>query len=108
MAAAKTKGGGRDATSGKGRQAESCLDTEIDPIIQLPLPYSTAPRNALARRLKKACQAANPERVRALPKPSVPAWTVNQVYWTRREAYERLILTGERFRTAQAAQLAGR
>lgn len=108
MATAKTKGGGRDATSGTGQQAQSSVETEIDALFRLPLAEFTAARNALASRLKKAGQAGDAERVRALPKPSVPAWTVNQVYWTRRDAYERLIVTGERFRAAQAAQLAGR
>ena len=34
------------------------------------------------------------------------AWTVNQLYWKQRDAFNRLIETGERFRKAQAAQLA--
>jgi hypothetical protein len=37
----------------------------------------------------------------------VPAWTVNQLYFLKRAAFDRLIATGERFRTAQASHLAG-
>jgi len=45
--------------------------------------------------------------VKALPKPSASAWAVNQLYWQQREAFDRLMLAGERFRKAQAEQLSG-
>jgi flagellar biosynthesis GTPase FlhF len=83
-------------------------DTDIDALFQLPLAEFTAARNALAARLKKAGRGDDAERVKTIPKPSVPAWTVNQLYWRRRAAFDRVIATGERFRTAQASQLAGK
>ena len=45
--------------------------------------------------------------VKALPKPLLSVWTVNQLYWRHRKAFEQLIAAGERLRTAQASQLAG-
>lgn len=84
------------------------IDSEIDALYQLPLAEFTAARNALAARLKKSGRADDAERVKALAKPSVTAWTVNQLFWKRREAFDRLITTGERFRKAQASHLAGK
>jgi hypothetical protein len=81
--------------------------SEIDELFQLPLDAFTAARNALAARLKKAGRLEEAERVRTLGKPPVSAWAVNQVYWRHRQPFDRLIASGERFRKAQAAQLAG-
>src|SRR5439155_4896966 len=39
----------------------------------------------------------------ALAKPSISAWTVNQLYWRHREAFDELIATGQRFRKAQTS-----
>src|SRR5690606_30726501 len=58
--------------------------------------------------LKRDGRVKEAERVKALAKPSVTAWAVNQLYWTRREAFERLMASGRRFRQAQASQLAGK
>jgi hypothetical protein len=80
---------------------------EVDALFQLPLMEFTAARNALAARLKKAGQADEAERVKSLAKPSVSAWVVNQLYWRHRKAFDALLKTGEAFRSAQAAQLAG-
>ncbi len=81
---------------------------DSDGLFQLPPAEFTAARNALAGKLKKAGKAEEAERVKALPKPSLPAWAVNQLFWKHRKAFDRLIEAGERFRNAQAAQLAGK
>jgi len=65
-------------------------------------------RNALATQLKKAGQNDIARRVKALPKPSISAWTVNQLYWKHRAAFEKLLANGERFRQAQVSRLAGK
>jgi hypothetical protein len=83
-------------------------ETEIDALFQLSPPEFVAARNALAVRLKKAGRDDIASRVRSLPKPSISAWTVNQLYWKHRAAFEKLLATGERFREAQASRLAGR
>ncbi|MGH9347332.1 MAG: hypothetical protein ACRD26_08705 [Vicinamibacterales bacterium] len=84
------------------------LDAEIDALFQLPLTEFTAARNALAGRLKKAGRLDDAERVKGVPKPPASAWVVNQLYWRHPQAIDALVETGERFRKAQAAQLAGR
>ncbi|MBM3818718.1 MAG: hypothetical protein FJW14_06835 [Acidimicrobiia bacterium] len=82
--------------------------SDVDGLFQLPLDEFTAARNALAAQLKKAGRGEDADRIKGLPKPSVPAWTVNQLYWKHRKPFERLLAAGEKFRNAQAAQLAGK
>jgi hypothetical protein len=83
-------------------------ETEIDALFQLSPPEFVTARNALAAQLKKAGRDDVASRVKSLPKPSISAWTVNQLYWKHRATFEKLLATGERFRQAQAARLAGR
>ena len=82
--------------------------TEIEALFQLPLAEFTPARNALATRLKKSGQAEQAEAVKGLQKPSLSAWTVNQLFWKERDAFDRLLDAGLKFRNAQAAQLSGR
>jgi hypothetical protein len=84
------------------------IETEIDNLFQLPLTEFTAARNALAARLKKEGRAEEAERVKGIQKPPASAWTVNQLYWRQRKDLESLLRVGNRFRAAQAAQLAGK
>lgn len=78
-------------------------ENEIDALFQLRLTEFTSARNALAAQLKKRGMADEAKRVKALDKPSMSAWTVNQLYWTQREAFDELIATGRRFRKAQTS-----
>jgi len=80
------------------------MGDEIDALFKLPLGEFTPARNALAASLKKAGQQAQADAVKELPKPSVAAWVVNQLYWQHREAFDRLIEAGDRFRHAQSKQ----
>ena len=82
----------------------SALDTKIDELYQQPLNEFTGARNALA----KTMGGDDAKRVRALAKPTLVPWAVNQVYWRARAAYDRLMKTGERLRKAQIAALEGR
>ncbi|HEY2960835.1 MAG TPA: hypothetical protein VGJ37_00340 [Pyrinomonadaceae bacterium] len=80
------------------------LDDEIDALFRLPLAEFTSSRNALASRLKKDGRQNDAERVKLLTKPSISAWTVNQLYWDHRDAFNQLIATGKRFRSAPASR----
>jgi hypothetical protein len=82
-------------------------DDELDEVFKVPLAEFTIVRNALAARLKKEGNKAESERVKSLAKPSVSAWTVNQLYWKHREQFNQLIAAGERFAQAHASQLSG-
>jgi len=78
-------------------------DDPIDALFRLPLTEFIGARKALAARLKKNRYADDAERVKALVKPPLSAWAVNQLYWTHREAFDELIATGQRFRKAQTS-----
>lgn len=79
----------------------SNLEGDVDPLFRLPLAEFTGARNELAARLKKNARGDEASRVKALSKPSVSAWAVNQLYWNHREAFDQLIASGERFHKAQ-------
>ena len=78
------------------------LNDEIDDLFKLPLTDFINARKALTARLKKGGMANEAESVKALAKPSISAWAVNQLYWQHREAFDELLATGQRFRKAQA------
>jgi hypothetical protein len=77
---------------------------EIDALFKRPLGEFTAARNTLVAELKKAGKHAEANEAKALVKPSVSAWVVNQLYWRHREAFDRLIEAGDRLRRAQTSQ----
>lgn len=84
----------------------SNLEDDVDALFRLPLAEFTGARNALAAKLKKSGrenEKAEAVRVKALGKPSISAWAVNQLYWNHREAFDRLIASGERFHKAQTS-----
>jgi len=80
------------------------LDGKIDDLYRQPLDAFVTARNALAKTLT----GDEAKRVRALVKPTVVPWAVNQVYWQARPTYDKLIKSGERLRAAQIASLEGR
>ncbi|MFL5711221.1 MAG: hypothetical protein ACJ77W_04985, partial [Chloroflexota bacterium] len=59
------------------------LDRELDELYGKPLEDFTKARNDLAARLKRAHQAEAADAIRALKKPSLAAWSANQL--ARRE-----------------------
>jgi hypothetical protein len=84
------------------------LDDDVDALFRLPLAEFTGARNTLAARLKKSGRGDEAARLKALAKPSISAWAVNQLYWNHREAFDRLIASGERFHKAQTSRGAGK
>jgi hypothetical protein len=80
------------------------LDDKIDDLYKQPLADFTGSRNALAKSLK----GDEAKRVKALAKPTLVPWAVNQVYWRARSAYDRLLMAGDRLRKAQIAALEGK
>lgn len=84
------------------------LEDDIDALFRLPLAEFTSARNALATQLKQKGRQNDADRVKLLAKPSVSAWAVNQLYWDHRDAFDQLIATGKRFRTAQTSRRGGK
>jgi hypothetical protein len=80
---------------------------EIDQLFALPLDEFTAARNALAKRLKQHGDADAAETVRALPKPSVATWAVNQLARRDPDAVRSLLNVAARLRSAQERSLKG-
>jgi hypothetical protein len=83
--------------------ASRALDAEIDRLYQLPLEEFTAARNAVAK-------GAGPEaaRIRALGKPPIAAWAVNQLYWKNPDIWNALVAAGKNAQKAHRAVLAGK
>lgn len=104
------KNSGKQHADGKRNESERKgeLGDELDALFRLPVAEFTAARNTLAAQLKKGGRRDESDRVKSLAKPSITAWAVNQLYWKHREAFDRLIATGQRFRQAQTSGRAGK
>lgn len=76
------------------------IDDDIDELYRGPLEAFTEQRNALAK------SARRPD-VKALQKPSVPAWAVNQLFWHHRAVVDRLTAASEAVREQHRRALAG-
>lgn len=79
------------------------LDAEIDRLYRLPLAEFTGARNALAKQ-----SGTRSAEIKALAKPPVAAWAVNQLFWHRRPVYDALIDAAHQLRRAHAAVLGGK
>ena len=70
---------------------------------QAPPGEFIAQRNALAKRA-----GARGAEIRALPKPALPVWAVNQLHWRKPDIYRALVESAENLRATHKAVLAGR
>jgi len=70
-------------------------DERVDRLYALPLDEFTAERNALAKELRKEGDRDSADAVKALKKPSVEAWTVNQLARQHGDEVARLVELGE-------------
>jgi hypothetical protein len=93
---------------GERKKTNGTVEDDIDALFRLPLSEFTGARNTLAARLKKSGRGDEAVLVKALVKPPVSAWAVNQLYWNHREAFDRMIASGERFHKAQASRSSGK
>ncbi len=80
------------------------IDSQIDELYKAPLEEFVSKRTELARSLS----GAEARDVKALRKPTVVPWVVNQLYWRARAAYDRLRSSGAQLRAAQIAALKGK
>ena len=83
------------------------LHGEADKLYQAPLGEFTAARNALAARIKAAHGADAAAHVKALVKPSIAAWVLNQLYWRHQAEFMALLMAGDALRLAQQQRLGG-
>jgi hypothetical protein len=85
------------------RPPDAQLADQIDRLYQLPLDEFTAARNAVA----KEAGAAGAE-IRALQKPPVAAWAINQVYWRGRPAFHAFNASAAALRAAHTGVVSGK
>jgi DNA repair exonuclease SbcCD ATPase subunit len=74
---------------------------EVDRLFGLPLNEFTSARNELARRLKNEGDDGGADEIRAVGKPSISAWTINQLSRREPNAVRDLLRAGEAVRKAQ-------
>src|SRR4051812_24709968 len=90
---------------------EASVDQEVDESIgelfSLPLQDFTGARNDLAKRLTKAGTKQAAATVKALRKPSITAWALNQLVRDRSDEVDALLDSGEKLRRAHAKALEG-
>jgi hypothetical protein len=82
----------------------SSLELRIDDLYKGPFSDFVPARTRLA----KALAGADARRVKALKKPTVVPWAVNQVYWHARPVYDRLVTNGAALRREEVAAVSGR
>lgn len=70
---------------------EAELEAVVEALFRGPRERFVADRNAAAQRYKAKGRAEAAARLRALGKPSVSAWAVNQLWWTARAQMEALL-----------------
>lgn len=83
------------------------LEQEIDRLYDLPLEEFTRERNAAASRLSKAGDSDGATELRGLQKPTVVAWTINQLARRNRDEVKALLAAGRELRKAHRAALSG-
>jgi hypothetical protein len=83
------------------------LEPEIDRLYGGPLDEFVQQRDELARRLNREGDREAGARVKALRKPTVGAWALNQAVRRRRAETDALLATGRRLREAHESLLSG-
>ena len=81
--------------------------SEGDRLYGLPLEEFTKARDELAARLRKAGDKSEAATVKALKKPTIPAWAVNQLSRRSSDTIDELISSADRLRKAQQELLHG-
>ena len=79
------------------------LEEELDRLYQRPLGEFIGARNELVKRLRQGGDREGAERVKALAKPSLTAWAVNQLQFRAPDELDALRAAGEELRAAHLA-----
>jgi hypothetical protein len=91
----------------RGARTEDDLDARIDELYAGPPEDFVAARDQLAADLKAAGDAESAKTVKALRRPTVAAWALNQLARQRPEDVQALLDAGRDLRQAQANAMAG-
>jgi hypothetical protein len=99
-------GGPHDRAMRRDERVEK-LEEGLDQLYALEPAQFVAERDRLVRELKKADQREEAEEVKSLRRPSISAWTINQLARQERRDVDLLLDAGYRLREAQQGLLAG-
>ena len=80
----------------------SAYEQAAQTLYQGPHEAFVAKRQELAGELKRAGDKTNAARLAKLPRPSLTAWAVNQLWWHARSAFDELFETAQQVRTGKA------
>jgi len=83
-------------------------EDRVDVLYGFPLDEFTPARDTLAKELRKEGQREAAEWVRRLPKPSAPAWVVNQLARTQSAEVKELEAAGQALRDTHELLIAGK
>jgi hypothetical protein len=78
-------------------------DDAVIALYRAPLDKFVAERKRLASELKAGGDKAGATRLAGLGRPPISAWTVNQLWWEARDAFEELFAAGEQLRAGDLA-----
>jgi hypothetical protein len=74
-------------------------DEAVSALYRSPADGFVAERKRLAAELKAGGDKAGAKRLAKLPRPSLSAWAVNQLWWQARDGFEELLATAARLRS---------
>jgi hypothetical protein len=83
------------------------MDDHIDRLYGLPLDEFTAARDALAKELRAGGDRGAAEQIKALRKPNLAAWALNQLVRRQAEAIDELVAATENVRVVQRKVMSG-
>ncbi|MEK8226438.1 hypothetical protein NKG05_10745 [Oerskovia sp. M15] len=88
------------------REPRAGSEQSVDQLFALPLDEFVAARNAAAKQATAAGDSVGAARLRALTKPTVAAWVVNQVARSHAQQIDDLVALGDKLRAATEARTA--
>jgi hypothetical protein len=91
----------------KGTRKQGDFEQETDRLFELPPEEFTAARDQLAKRLQSEDRADDARTVKAIKRPTVAAWAVNQVARRHSPDVDELLETGGALQRAQRKVLSG-
>ena len=80
----------------------TAYEQAVEALYQAPHESFVNKRAELAAELKGAGDKASAARLTKLPRPSITAWAVNQLWWHARAAFDELFSTAEQVRAGKA------
>ncbi len=81
-------------------------ESAVEELYRAPLASFVAERKRLASQLKASGDTASAQRLAKAARPTLSAWVVNQLWWTQKKTFERLIETARDVRVADTEALA--